>query len=78
MPFRSLVGDPFALARGPLLPSIVTLTIRGDGGGASFVLHHRSATDVSLADGIYHIMPAGVLQPSSLMPPARSASGWTR
>ncbi|MCI3276243.1 helix-turn-helix domain-containing protein [Streptomyces cylindrosporus] len=69
LPFRSLVGDPFDLARRPLLPSIDTLTIRRDrAGDASFVLHHRSAVNVALAGGIYHIMPAGVFQPSSVMP----------
>ncbi|CAM5473192.1 hypothetical protein AQI96_13225 [Streptomyces canus] len=47
---------------------IDTLTNRSDGDGASFVLHHRSATNVALADGICPIMPTGVLQPSSVMP----------
>ncbi|MCX5332098.1 helix-turn-helix transcriptional regulator [Streptomyces sp. NBC_00140] len=68
LPFRSLVGDPFDLARRPLLPSIDTLTIRRDRDSASFVLHHRSAANVALAGGTYHIMPAGVFQPSSVMP----------
>ncbi|WP_262063969.1 helix-turn-helix transcriptional regulator [Streptomyces sp. STR69] len=68
LPFRSLVGDPFDLTRRPLLPSIDTLTIRRDRDRASFVLHHRSAANVALAGGIYHIMPAGVFQPSSVMP----------
>ncbi|MEV0177720.1 helix-turn-helix transcriptional regulator [Streptomyces sp. NPDC050625] len=68
LPFRSLVSDPFDLTRRPLLPSIDTLTIRRDHDDASFVLHHRSAANVALAGGIYHIMPAGVFQPSSVMP----------
>ncbi|MET7701355.1 helix-turn-helix transcriptional regulator [Streptomyces sp. NPDC005485] len=68
LPFRSLVGDPFDLARRPLLPSIDTLTIRRGSEGASFVLHHRSAANVAVAGGTYHIMPAGVFQPSSVMP----------
>lgn len=68
LPFRNLVGDPFDLARRPLLPSIDTLTIRLGLDGASFPLHHRSASDVALAGGTYHIMPAGVFQPSSVMP----------
>lgn len=63
-----LGGDPFNLARRPLLPSIDTLTIRRDRDTASFVLHHQPAANVALADGIYHIMPAGVFQPSSVMP----------
>lgn len=68
LPFRSLVGNPFDLARRPLLPSIDTLTIRRGPEGPSFVLHHRSAANVAVAGGIYHIMPAGVFQPSSVMP----------
>ncbi|MDJ0341370.1 helix-turn-helix transcriptional regulator [Streptomyces sp. H10-C2] len=68
LPLRTLVGDPFDLARRPLLPSIDTLTIRLGPEGASFPLHHRSASNVALAGGIYHIMPAGVFQPSSIMP----------
>ncbi|ARE77221.1 hypothetical protein B6R96_27500 [Streptomyces sp. Sge12] len=68
LPFRSLVGDPFDLAHRPLLPSIDTLTIRLGPDGASFPLHHRSASNVALAGGTYHVMPAGVFQPSSVMP----------
>ncbi|MFE0577786.1 helix-turn-helix domain-containing protein [Streptomyces sp. NPDC058874] len=68
LPFRALVGDPFDLAHRPLLPSIDTLTIRLGPEGASFPLHHRSASNVALAGGNYHVMPAGVFQPSSVMP----------
>ncbi|GGR85666.1 hypothetical protein Snoj_44070 [Streptomyces nojiriensis] len=68
LPFRSLVGDPFDLTHRPLLPSIDTLTIRLGPDGASFPLHHRSASNVALAGGTYHVMPAGVFQPSSVMP----------
>nr|WSW60378.1 helix-turn-helix domain-containing protein [Streptomyces sp. NBC_00998] len=68
LPFRRLVGDPFDLAHRPLLPSIDTLTIRLGPEGASFPLHHRSASNVALAGGNYHVMPAGVFQPSSVMP----------
>jgi transcriptional regulator with XRE-family HTH domain len=66
LPFRTLVGDPFDLARRPLLPSVDTLTIRRSGHGASFVLHQRDAGQVAVAGGMYHVMPAGVFQPSSL------------
>ena len=69
LPFRQLIGDPFDLARRALLPSIDTLTIRlAPDGTASFPLHHRSASNVALAGGTYHVMPAGVFQPSSVMP----------
>jgi transcriptional regulator with XRE-family HTH domain len=66
LPFRSLLGDPFDLARRPLLPSIDTLTIRRSRQGASFVLHQRDAGQVAVAGGMYHVMPAGVFQPSSV------------
>lgn len=68
LPFRSLIGDPFDLARRALLPSIDTLTIRLGSDGASFLLHRREAANVALAGGYYHIMPAGVFQPSTLAP----------
>jgi transcriptional regulator with XRE-family HTH domain len=66
LPLRTLVGDPFDLARRPLLPSVDTLTIRRSRHGASFVLHQRDAGQVAVAGGMYHVMPAGVFQPSSL------------
>jgi transcriptional regulator with XRE-family HTH domain len=66
LPFRTLIGDPFDLARRPLLPSIDTLTIRRSRHGASFVLHQRDAAQVAVAGGMYHVMPAGVFQPSSV------------
>ena len=69
LPMRSLIGDPFDLARRPLLPSIDTLTIRrAADGSASFVLHRREAASVALAGATLHVMPAGVFQPSSTMP----------
>lgn len=68
LPFRARVGDPFVLGRRSLLPSIDTLTIRLGPEGPSFPLHHRSASNVALSGGVYHIMPAGVFQPSSIMP----------
>jgi transcriptional regulator with XRE-family HTH domain len=66
LPFRTLIGDPFDLARRPLLPSIDTLTIRRTRHAASFVLHQRDAGQVAVAGGMYHVMPAGVFQPSSV------------
>ncbi|HET6750486.1 MAG TPA: transcriptional regulator [Actinomycetes bacterium] len=66
LPFRTLLGDPFDPARRPLLPSIDTLTIRRSRERASFVLHHRDAGQVAVAGGMYHVMPAGVFQPSSV------------
>jgi Helix-turn-helix. len=69
LPFRGLIGDPFDLLRRPVLPSIDTLTIRYDpGGGSSFLLHRRSASNVAVAGGLSHVMPAGVFQPSGIAP----------
>ncbi|MGH3328203.1 MAG: hypothetical protein ACRDPT_10490 [Streptomycetales bacterium] len=68
LPFRALVRDPFDLSRRPLLPSINTLTIRRGPSGASFMLHQRDAASVAVAGGVYHVMPAGVFQPSSIAP----------
>lgn len=67
LPFRQLVGDPFDLSRRPLLPSINTVTIRA-GRPARFVLHRRNAGHVAVAGGMYHVMPAGVFQPSGISP----------
>jgi len=69
LPFRRLIGNPFDLARRPLLPSIDTLTLRRDrSGGASMVLHQRDAARVAVAGGMFHVMPAGVFQPASIHP----------
>jgi hypothetical protein len=69
LPFRSLVGDPFDLSRRALLPSIDTLTIRkARDGSASFLLHFRDPASVATASSLYHLMPAGVFQPSSVAP----------
>lgn len=66
LPFRRRIGDPFDLGRRVTLPSINTLTIRHDGDDASFVLHRRSAGSVATAGGVYHVIPAGVFQPSGI------------
>jgi transcriptional regulator with XRE-family HTH domain len=68
LPLRHLIGDPFDLGRRVLLPSINTLTIRRSGASAAFILHHRDPAHVALAGGVFHVMPAGVFQPSSLSP----------
>ncbi|WP_433051709.1 XRE family transcriptional regulator [Dactylosporangium sp. CS-033363] len=71
--FRRHLGDPFDLHRRALVSSTDTLTIRLDADGASFVLHNRSAGNVAVAGGMLHIMPAGVFQPSSILPTAQAA-----
>lgn len=70
LPFRRLVGDPFALERRPVIPAISTLTLRG-GPEPSFLLHRRDSGAVAMAGGICQIVPSGIFQPSSVMPAIR-------
>ena len=72
LPFRRLIGNPFDLAQRPVMPSIDTLTIRKSASGSpSLVLHQRNAANVSVAGGLLHVMPAGMFQPSSIVPEAQ-------
>ena len=72
--FRKLVADPFDLARRPVLPSVNTLTVRHSRSGSpSLVLHRRDPASVAVAGGMLHVMPAGVFQPSSVLPAAQAA-----
>jgi transcriptional regulator with XRE-family HTH domain len=74
LPFRKLLGDPFDMIQRPILPSIDTLTIRrSKTGSPSIVLHRRDATKVATAGGMLHIMPAGIFQPSSVLPASQAA-----
>jgi transcriptional regulator with XRE-family HTH domain len=74
LPFRKLVGDPFDLSRRSVLPSINTLTIRRSKSGShSMILHRRDSASVAVAGGMLHVMPAGVFQPSSVLPAAQEA-----
>lgn len=70
--FRKLVGDPFDLSRRPLMGAIGTLTIRG-GSSPSVVLHQRDSTRVAGGGGMVHLLPAGIFQPSSVIPAAIAA-----
>lgn len=65
--FRKLIGDPFDLARRPLMGAIGTLTIRG-GESPSVVLHQRDSSSVAGGGSMVHLLPAGIFQPSSVMP----------
>jgi transcriptional regulator with XRE-family HTH domain len=67
--FRKLVGDPFDLSRRPLMGAIGTLTIRG-GESPSMVLHQRDGGRVAGGGGMAHLLPAGIFQPSSVLPGA--------
>lgn len=75
--FRKLVGDPFDLARRPLMGAIGTLTIRS-GESPSMVLHQRDGSRVAGGGSMIHLLPAGIFQPSSVMPEsvARDFSLW--
>jgi hypothetical protein len=69
LPFRAAIGDPFDPTLRPMPLSVNTLTVRrGANGHASFLLHKRSSAAVAVAGGMYHVVPAGVFQPSSIAP----------
>ncbi|MDQ4094006.1 MAG: XRE family transcriptional regulator [Actinomycetota bacterium] len=70
--FRKLVGDPFDLSRRPVMGAIGTLTIRG-GESPSMVLHQRDGGRVAGGGGMVHLLPAGIFQPSSVLPQAVAA-----
>ena len=70
--FRKLIADPFDLGRRPLMGAIGTLTIRG-GDSPSVVLHQRDSASVSGGGGMAHLLPAGIFQPSSVIPAAIAA-----
>src|SRR5437899_4327229 len=50
LPFRALIGNPFNLARRPVLPGIITLTLRRSPGTglATFLLHLRDPSRVAI------------------------------
>lgn len=68
LPLRAAVGDPLDPSGRPMCLSINTLTLRGDpSGAASFLLHKRNPGAVATG-GVYHVLPCGVFQPSSVSP----------
>lgn len=68
LPFRQEVGDLFDLSQRAVLPSVNTLTIRRGADGDTFFLHRRGASQVAVAGGQSHVIPAGVFQPSGIAP----------
>lgn len=70
--FRKLVADPLDLNPRPLMGAIGTLTIRG-GSSPSVVLHQRDSASVAGGGGMVHLLPAGIFQPSSVIPAAIAA-----
>jgi transcriptional regulator with XRE-family HTH domain len=70
--WRKLLAGPFDLTQRALLPSIDTLTIRrAKSGSPSMIIHQRDGASVAVAGEMLHIMPAGVFQPSSVLPAAQ-------
>ena len=65
--FRKLIGDPFDLSRRPVMGAVGTLTIRA-GESPCVVLHKRDGANVAGGGGMVHLLPAGIFQPSSVMP----------
>ncbi|MGH3932827.1 MAG: helix-turn-helix domain-containing protein [Pseudonocardiaceae bacterium] len=68
LPFRKLIGDPFDSQRRAIIPAIATLTIRLRRYPAepSFLLHWRDPAKVAISGGVYHVIPTGEFQPSSV------------
>jgi transcriptional regulator with XRE-family HTH domain len=68
LPFRHVVGNPFATDRRAIVPAITTLTIRlrRHPDPPTFLLHWRDPAKVATAAGIYDVIPAGEFQPSSV------------
>jgi hypothetical protein len=70
LPLRARIGDPFDLARRPVLPAMAALTLRRDraADSATFVLHSRDASRVSSGGGLLQVLPVGMFQPSGDSP----------
>jgi transcriptional regulator with XRE-family HTH domain len=68
LPFRDLIGNPFDCNRRPIIPGVATLTIRLRRYPAepTVLLHWRDPAKVANTAGIYHVIPAGEFQPSSV------------
>lgn len=65
LPFRELVGDPFATRTRPLNGGFAALTIRRHPAGPSFLLHWRDPAKVATGGGSYSVIPEGEFQPAS-------------
>ncbi len=69
-PIRDLIEDPFDLIRRSVIPAVVTLTIRlrRHPHESTFLVHWRDPAKVAENGGVYHVIPAGEFQPSSVNP----------
>jgi transcriptional regulator with XRE-family HTH domain len=70
LPFRALVGQPFDLSRRPVMPGIMTLTLRQSGAARppAMFLHHRDPSRVAIGPGVHTVIPSGEFQPASIAP----------
>jgi hypothetical protein len=68
LPFRTLIGDPFAFDNKPVLPGVVTLTIRLSPAGATMLLHVRDPGRVAIGGRVQTLLPSGEFQPASIAP----------
>ena len=68
LPFRALISNPFDSQRRAIIPAVATLTIRlrRYPAAPSFLLHWRDPTKVAISGGMYHVIPTGEFQPSSV------------
>jgi hypothetical protein len=68
--FRAAIADRdgFPNSRAALATSALTLRYDRAAGTATFPLHHRDATRVGHAGGLYQVIPVGVFQPSGEAP----------
>ena len=75
LPFRALVGDPFGLKRRPVLPGVLTLTLRRSPSGAapSMLLHLRDPAQVAIGGRVHTLIPSGEFQPASIAPASMEA-----
>lgn len=65
LPFRDLIGDPFATRTRPINGGFAALTIRRHPAGPSFLLHWRDPAKVATGGGSYSVIPEGEFQPAS-------------
>ena len=66
--YRNWLRDPFAFGIRAAVPGVSTLTLRRDGPNLGFIMHYRGARSVGVAEGTYHVAPAGEFQPIDISP----------
>jgi hypothetical protein len=67
LPFRTLIGSPFDLSRRPVLPGVITLTLRrSPATSPSMLLHLRDPSRVAIGGRVPTLIPSGEFQPSTI------------